>query len=307
MANPMHITGIVSAQAARVDDAGLLAPQNAGLDVRTGIAWGPGTQTLVTGNGDTAPMSVWVGTCNWFTSRGVANGPYRGAAESIRTVTLAAAPASGSRIDVVYVKALDNTAGVPSPDGSAGESYAAVTGTPSTGTPVKPPLPVGAEELATVQVSAGAASTNDSHVTITNTAKLTVARGARIPVRSQADRDALTAFKGLEVYRLDTGQVQLCTGTGPTTWATTYDPAAGPTYKAGGGNVTSDGSGYFTIAHNLGVVPSAVFVQPRNQNANGGAVYSVNSVTSTTASVRMYYNNAPSLNNTLSIYWQVVA
>jgi hypothetical protein len=48
-----------------------------------------------------------------------------------------------------------------------------------------------------------------------------VARGARIPVRTQAERDALTAFVGLEVFRLDTGAVELCTATGPAVWTPT--------------------------------------------------------------------------------------
>jgi hypothetical protein len=82
--------------------------------------------------------------------------------------------------------------------------YAVAQGT-AAASPTKASLPVGATELATVQVAAGATSTNGAGVTITNTARQAVARGARVPVRSQAERDALTAYAGLEVYRLDTG------------------------------------------------------------------------------------------------------
>jgi hypothetical protein len=227
VADALHTPGVTSAAEARLDDAGLIAVQGpTALDARTGVLVGPGTTALVTGTADTSPMAYLVAPHHWVTNRGVnTDGVYRGALEAATRVTTTAAPGSGSRIDVIYEKQGDANSTI-TPDASTAPVYGCAQGNPTTGTPVKPSIPVGAIELATATVSAGATATNGAGVVITNTARQTVARGARIPVRNQAERDALTAFPGLEVYRLDTGQVQLCTATGPTTWATTYDPAA---------------------------------------------------------------------------------
>ncbi|RBY82689.1 hypothetical protein [Blastococcus sp. TF02A-26] len=211
---------------------GLLAVQGpTALDVRTGVLHGPGSTALITGTAKTGPkMSVLIGVHHSVGSRGVANGPYLGPTlDAALEVDVDLAPATGSRIDVVYERQRDTTSGVPTPDAATGPEYGVLKGSSSTGTPTKPDLStiVGATELGTVTVAAGATSTNGSNVTIANTARQTVARGARVPVRNQAERDALTAFPGLEVYRLDNGQVQLCTAAGPpAVWKTTYDPAA---------------------------------------------------------------------------------
>lgn len=208
MADALHTTGVVSAQEARVDDGGLIAVHGpTALDARTGVLFGPGATTVVTGTSATAPMTVNIAAHHWVSTRGSANGPYRGAAESTKTVNIAAAPGSGTRIDVVYVKMQDNTAGVPTPDGAVGELYGVLQGTAGAGKPSLATI-VGAEELATVSVSAGATSTNGAGVTITNTARLTVARGAPIPVRNQTERDALTLYTGIAVKRLDAGGVE---------------------------------------------------------------------------------------------------
>jgi hypothetical protein len=226
VADALHTPGVTSAAEARLDDAGLIAVQGATLlDARTGVMWGPGSTALVTDTADTAPMAYLVAPHHWITGRGVnTDGVYRGALETATRVPTGAAPASGSRIDVIYDKQGDANSTI-TPDGSTAPIYGVVQGNPTTGTPVKPSIPVGALELATATVSAGATATNGAGVVISNTARQTVARGGRIAVRTQAERDALAAFPGLEVYRLDNGQVQLCTGISPTTWATIYDPA----------------------------------------------------------------------------------
>jgi hypothetical protein len=225
MADALHTHGaVVSAQEARVDDGGLIAVQGPGaLDVRTGVMIGPGATGVVTGTASTAPMRVAIAPHHWVTSRGSANGPYRGANEASRTVDIAAAPGSGTRTDVVYVKQNDATAGVPSPDATTGEFYGVVTGTVGAG---KPTLPVGAEELATVAVSAGATATNGAGVLITNTARLTNARGAPIPVRTIAERDALPKWVGLTVQFVADAGIFLA-GT-VHTWNGTYWRQLGP-------------------------------------------------------------------------------
>lgn len=217
--------GVTSAREARLAQAGLLAVQGPTLlDARTGVLPGPGSTTLVTGTADTAPMAYAIAPHQWVTSRRTADGPYLGALDAVRKVPTTAAPGTGSRIDVAWVRQADNDPTILTPDAVTEDQYGVTQGVPSTGTPAKPPIPVGALELATVTVAAGATRTNGAGVTITNTAGQTAPRGARVPVRNQAEQDALTAFRGLEVYRLDTGQVQLCTAAGPPAWAVLFDP-----------------------------------------------------------------------------------
>jgi hypothetical protein len=222
MADALHTPGATSAADARLADAGLIATHAAGMAVRTGVLIGPGATTLVTGTPATAPMTVNVAAHHWVTTRGAADGVYRGAAEAVKTVNIAAAPASNSRIDVIYVKQNDSGSTV-SPDGSTGDVYAVAQGT-AAATPTRPALPVGAEELGTVTIAAGATSTNGAGVTITNTARLTAGRGAPIPVRNQAERDALTAYPSLKVFRLDLGIEQTYSSAAdgwlPTEWVT---------------------------------------------------------------------------------------
>lgn len=291
--------GVVSDEDHRLAQAGLIAAQTSSLAVRAGVLISPTATALVTGTSATGTMTVSVGAHHWVTSRGTADGVYLGALEAAATANIAAAPGANSRIDVVYVKQNDSGSTV-SPDADTAFAAGVQTGTAAV-SPTKPSIPVGALEIATVTVAAGATSTNGAGVTIVNTAPLTSTRGAPVWVRTQAERDALTAYNGLSVKRIDLGGVEQQRISGA--WKTVNtDP-----YKVGAQDVTSDVNGFFTVTHNLGTTPTAVFVQPRNSNANGGAVYSVTAVTSTTFTGRMYYNNAPSGSNTLAIYWRVDA
>lgn len=222
--------GVTGPDEARLDDGGLLAVGSGGLiSTRTGVLYGPGSTALVAGTSSTAPMQYSVAAHHWVTNRGVvSDGVYRGAAETAKLVSTTAAPATGSRIDVVYVKQNDAGSTI-SPDATSAPVYDCVQGAPSSGTPTVPTIPVGAEELARVTVAAGATRTDGAGVTIIQTARQTVARGARVPVRNASEQAALIAFVGLEVYRLDNGQVQLCTAVsaGVGTFVTTYDPTSG--------------------------------------------------------------------------------
>lgn len=204
MGDALHTHGgVTSAQEARLADGGLLAVHGPGaLDVRTGVLHGPGSTALITSTADTAPMAVLVAAHHAVTMRQPSEGPYRGATEVATRVPIDAAPASGSRIDVVWVKQNDSSAGVLNPDASTGWLVSKTTGTAAT-SPTKPAIPTGAEELGTVRVDAGATRTDGAGVTIANTARLTAARGAPIPVRSKAERDSLTPYDGLTVVRLD--------------------------------------------------------------------------------------------------------
>lgn len=219
----LHTDGAVTdSRDARHAQGGMIAKQGPTiLDVRTGVCVGPGSTALVTGTAATGTMTVSIAPHVAVGLRSTADGPYLGPTlEAATTVNIAAAPGANSRIDVVWAKQR-NAASTVSPDASTAPEYGVTTGT-AAASPVKPSIPVGAVELATVQVAVGATATNGAGVTITNTAKQVVAAGAPVPVRSQTERDALTAFAGLQVYRIDTGAVELYTSS----WQTLFSPSS---------------------------------------------------------------------------------
>jgi hypothetical protein len=77
--------------------------------------------------------------------------------------------------------------------------------------------------------------------------------------------------------------------------------------KIGGGNV-SVVSGNFTVTHNLGSVPTGVFIQARTAGAVDTHRFAVTAATSTTFTARVFYNGAVlSPDQTISIYWRVEA
>lgn len=202
---------------------GLLAVQGpTALDIRTGVLMAPGSTQLVSGTSRTGPkMSALINPHVLVGSRGVANGPYLGPTlEAPLEVDVELAPASGSRIDVVYGRQRDMTSGIPSPDPTPGPQYAVLTGTWTTGVPQKPDLSTipGATELAVLTIAAGATSTNGSGVTITQTARQTVARGGILPVADAAERTALQnaggVYDGLVVKERATDRFYDWTGSG---------------------------------------------------------------------------------------------
>lgn len=129
--------------------------------------------------------------------------------------TIGAAPASGSRIDLLCIRARDTTqgdsaSGAPT-DGPGG---VARTGLPEFGvvagvagaTPARPAVPAGYEEIAQIQTPSGAASTAGS--TITQTYAFAQIVGGEIYARNAAEMNALAGMiAGDWCYRLDNGQI----------------------------------------------------------------------------------------------------
>ena len=247
VSNALWVNGL-SAKDARLNIAGLLARSSSDpLAVRTGVVY-TGTTALVTSR---PSMTVSVAPLHFVGVKAASDGPYLGCIESPTVVNISAAPASGSRIDVVYVRQRD-AASTASPDASTAGEVAVVTGTPGV-TPTKPALPVGAVELATVTVGAGAVTTASAQVTIASTALLTGPHGAPIPVRTAAERDAtLTPYAGMTVARLDKGGlVQRWDGS---KWRGARSYAAA--YSA----TPSSSTGFATITHGAGFTPVSVVI-----------------------------------------------
>lgn len=219
MGNALHTpgapgVGLVSPAEARLDDVGLLAVGGGGLvSGRTGVMAGPGATAVVTGTSSTAPMRYQVAAHHWVTNRGsVSDGNYRGAAEAVKTVDTGAAPGSGSRIDVIWVKQQDSRSTLTA-DGTDGPLYGCTQGVSSTGTPAKPAIPLGAEELAVATVLSTATRTDTTGVTIANTAKLTTTRGGVLPIRTAAELAGLPAYPSAQALELDTGRLRWHDGT----------------------------------------------------------------------------------------------
>jgi hypothetical protein len=217
MANPVQINDglftaglVLSAQEARTGLSALVAHDGAGA--RLGVFY-EGTQTLVTGTATTSPsMQVSVAPLAFCGQKASSEGVYVGRSPGQVFVDIAAAPASNSRIDVVYAMQRDANS-TTSPDGITQGEVGVITGTAAV-SPTKPAIPAGAVEVGTVQVPAGATSTTDAThpPTITTTCQWTTGSGAPIPVRNATEQTALTAYDQLAVSRLDLHSRQVYNG-----------------------------------------------------------------------------------------------
>lgn len=78
----------------------------------------------------------------------------------------------------------------------------AVPGTPQA-SPVDPTAPANSSWLPLARVRVVPGATTFTSADITDLRTWTTGRGAALPVNNQAERDALTAYDGLRVYRLD--------------------------------------------------------------------------------------------------------
>ena len=214
MRTALHTAGgVEGALDGRLDSASEWALNGPGpLDVRVGVVYAPGAPMQVLGTAATSPWAVTVNPGHVVGSKGSTNGPYIAANDALATVALAVPPAANSRIDVIYAMQQD-TAAVVSPDASTVAVLAAATGVAGA-VPAVPAIPVGAVTLAQVTIASTAiAGTSGAGVTIAQVFLWTAPRGVPIPVRTQAERDAITAYAGLRDYRLDTGVIETYNGT----------------------------------------------------------------------------------------------
>lgn len=207
----LHTAGAVTAaDEARLSQAAGWARATTGIGVRTGCAY-LGASSLVTATATTAPMTVQVQPLAFVGQKAALEGAYIGASKAVVSVDIAAAPgtAGQSRIDVVYVMQRDANS-TTSPDGVTQGEVGVITGTAAV-SPAKPSIPVGAVEVGTVTVPYGATATTGC--TVSTTCSWTAPLGAPIPVRSLAERNALTAYESLRVWRLDTHTIEQYSGT----------------------------------------------------------------------------------------------
>lgn len=190
-----------------------------------------------------------------------------------------------ARVDLVWVRQ-----DIPIEDGAAapavvpGYTYGTVASTP-------PATPARCMVLAWINVPASGGGSP----TVTWKAPTAVAAGAPIPVYSQAERDALTVYSGMQVIRVDVSGSPTETYNG-SAWDMTRKPnivqrsGTGATPAAGTFPIieafvvadTTNGSGVITVTF-----PSAFTVQPivtatTVQGTSVAAVVNSNAITTTT-------------------------
>ena len=119
-------------------------------------------------------------------SRSAADGAILAGNDAGASVSTSPAPASGSRIDLIWLKHSDVDAGDPTSEITLG-----VTEGTAAASPVAPVLPTGAFELARATVAAGASSTSHASVTIAATATRTGMRGGQVTAPTLASLEAL--------------------------------------------------------------------------------------------------------------------
>jgi hypothetical protein len=184
-------SGLTDQYAARKDLAGLVARNTSGVP-RSGLLPRSLVIPVVTSRAD---MQVDVAA---FEAIAVQyGGPIFLANDAIAQVAIAVAPPSNSRIDVVYVKQNENAA--PATDADNSLQLASVTGQASA-SPVKPAIPNGAVEIATVLVPAGKTATNQSGVVITHTFQMTAMSGGVVACRNQTELQAWTPLDGSQAW-----------------------------------------------------------------------------------------------------------
>lgn len=165
---------------------------NADGSPRVGVLGGANDSIVAT----TATMNVTIAAAEFVTSKGKADGVAIFTNDGTVNVPIATAPASNSRIDVIYVKHNDNTTG----DANSNPIFAVAQGT-AAASPTKPAIPTGALELATLRVYAGTTATNGGSNTLTNTYQMTAMRGGCVHFRTRVDLDAwTTAVIGQDAY-----------------------------------------------------------------------------------------------------------
>jgi hypothetical protein len=155
---------------------------NADGSPRTGVL-GSANPSIV------SALATWhfrVQAAEFVTSKGKADGVMIYTNDGVVDVPIAAgAPASNSRIDVLWTKHEDNTTG-----DAASLPIFGVTSGAAAASPVKPAIPTGAEELATLRAYSGTTGASGGANILTNTYRMTAARGGVVPARTLVELQA---------------------------------------------------------------------------------------------------------------------
>jgi hypothetical protein len=176
-----------------------MAPSAAGVSWMDGVR---GVGDLIVSAG--AGMSVNVAAGLAFVKGTIQTfqGMYVVPNDGVVNLAISAANASLARNDLIIVRVQDSQYAGSNNLGT----LEVVTGT-AAASPADPTPPANSLTLARVVVPAAAASIVSGN--ITDLREWTAALGGSIPVRNAAQRDAMTKFDGLTVYRMDNHNVEV--------------------------------------------------------------------------------------------------
>lgn len=262
---PLFINQVeYDAESERRGFAGLVAQASAGVP-RSGVL-GPAPAVSLSGS------TVQVGAFNAVI--GSSKGVYLVAVDSVTSAgSLGVADATNGRLDRVVLEVLD-------PDNGSGGTtrigrLRIITGTPAAlpGLPALPPL---ALHVAQIQVPKSGAG----NPVVTVDAPLTAASGAPVPVRSQAERDALSVSDGFQVARQDLG------GRVETRTAGTWRPLYEGPYAMASGSFTWPLSGPTTDLTGLALPDGRFTVPPLVIATSGSEQYGVSIASRSTSTTR---------------------
>ena len=217
-----------SVQDHRLALGAFMGPGPSALERRAGLYYYPGAADLVSASALQATVSPFVavvdGTSNSLQGQVVV------VVDASETLTFSAGEAAVARTDRVVLQVRDNTFDA---SGFTDARVVVVKGNTSTG--AANAVPASSILLWEVVVPIGASSITFSSARVDK--RQWTATPMRIPVNSSTERDALPTIAGLEVLRLDTGNVEQY-------WSSAWRSAGG-----GGGG----GSPIFTVSSVLSV------------------------------------------------------
>jgi len=201
--------------------AGLFAPNDSGIGARSGILFNGSTAPLGTGD---ATWAYNVGLFHAYVSRSASDGGTVFGNDGSVLIgatgvgsTVPVAPGAGlQRIDVAWTRhptAGENGDGATTVALASEPLFGVASGTAASSSPVAPTIPAGAFELFRNLMTSAATNTASAGNTITQSALYTAVRGAPVPCRNQAERDALPLFDGQRADRLDLHLVERYNGT----------------------------------------------------------------------------------------------
>jgi hypothetical protein len=199
---------------ARTAVSSLWTPGSSAVNTRAGIRpGGSGDPGAVTAGG-TPDNAVRVAPLQAVVPSTRADGSYIVTADaSITLDILTANPAdpANARRDLVIIQQNDNTFGV---DANATTLIRVVTGTPS-GSPADPTVTGSPDYMVLARITVPAAATTITNAMITDLRPgKQVALGGLLPIASATERNAMTAYIGQHIWRIDRSWAEVHIGAG---------------------------------------------------------------------------------------------
>lgn len=173
---------------------------SAAWGARPGVLWGGAVSGTAGWAYNVAPAAL-------ITTRGALEGVYPSANTGVSSVPTDPAPASGSRIDIVYALQQDTDVGDLGNAALLGVAIGAASGAPT-----PPSIPAGALELGRNTMTSTATTTASAGNTITSTAPFTALAGGVYEVPTVASLTRIVSPGNLDLARVGTDDLYIYRG-----------------------------------------------------------------------------------------------